>query len=257
MEKPGAFILLHAPTALHLPRISEALSTRHPDVPVVIGGDESGALLNFSGLLVLARYFDVPLPPLWDEEFDRAKLHWQEADAVFARHQCHIMISTLGDEVPRLQAARFASAAIGAIIDSHPVCSAVLWDKTVANSAERVSELSRFAFEPCPPSPLWVDTETFEDERSSTAGVITVGLRAFIGRELELEGPVDQLEQVWVTSADIAAYLLQDGIKVADQDIFHSEDGDSFEVRLLESRRFDGVPVIAGTLPAAGRSTMP
>jgi hypothetical protein len=96
-----------------------------------------------------------------------------------------------------------------------------------------------------------VDTETFEDERSSTAGVITVGLRAFIGRELELEGPVDQLEQVWMTSADIAAYLLQEGVTVADQDMFHSEDGESFEVRLLDSRRFDGIPVIAGVLPPA------
>ena len=255
MENPGAHILLDAPTDLNETRISEALAARYPDVPVVVGGDQTGVLLNFSGLVILARYFDVPLPPLWPEEIERAKrVRWPEVDQVFGRHKAHIMISVvLGDGFSRVQLAHAVSAAIGALIDSHPECSGVLWDKTLIHSAAEAAELSRPAFEEdLFVGTLWIDLDPFEDKRTSTSGVITVGLRNFIGREIEMEGRDEDWDLLQQTAGNLAIYFLQDGVKVEDGETFSNPDYEDVRIpmRFRDSPRYEGVPVIAITLPA-------
>lgn len=254
MENPGAHILLDAPTELSETRISAALVERYPDVPVVVGGDKEGVLLNFSGLMILVRYFDVPLPALWPEEIERTKrTRWSDADAVFDRHKAHVMISVvLGDETSRVQLARAVSAAIGAVVDSEPACSTVLWDKTLIHSAADAAELSRPAFEEDPyVGTLWVDLDPFEDKRTSTSGVITVGLRNFIGREIEMEGRDEDWELLQQTAGSLAIYFMQDGVEVKDGETFSNPDyeDEKIPMHFRDSSRYQGVPVIAITLP--------
>jgi hypothetical protein len=258
MENPGAHVLLDAPTELSERRISEAFAARCPDVPVVIGGDETGVLLNFSGLMVLVSYFDVPLPPLWSSEIERAKrVRWPEVDEVFDRHRAHIMISVvLGDGFGRVRLAHAVSAAIGAVIDSHPACSAVIWDNAVIHSAADAAGLSRSAFdEDLFLGPLWIGMDPFEDRRTSTVGVITVGLKNFIGREIEMEGRDEDWDLLQQTAGDFAMYLLQDGVEVKDGETFSNPDYEDVRIpmRFQTSPRYEGVPVIAITLPAAKR----
>lgn len=255
MEKPGAHILLDAPTELSKTRISAALAERYPDIPVVVGGDNEGALLNFSGLTILIRHFDVPLPPLWPSEVERAKrTRWPEADTAFDRHRAHIMISVvLGDEFSRVQLARAVSAAIGAVVDSEPACSTVLWDKTLIHSAADAAELSRPAFEEdLYVGTLWVDLDPFEDERTSTSGVITVGLRNFIGREIEMEGRDEDWDLLQHTAGNLALYFLEDGVVIEDGETFSNPDYEDVKIPMhfRDSPRYEGVPVIAITLPA-------
>jgi hypothetical protein len=253
MENPGAFILLDAPTALEPARISEAFAARHPDVPVVVGGDGQGAVLSAAGLVVTIMYFDDPLPPLWPEALEMAGRYWPEADAVFDRHQAHLMISVVGKGANRLQLARVASAAVGAVIASHRACSGVLWDKTVANSAAMADDFCRSAFAaddvPCP---LWVGLEPFQDEGAATFGVVTIGLRQFIGRELELEAPAESWEALLASVGGMATYLLQDGVKVEDGDWFNAPDDENARITMCfrQSKRFKDLPVMAATLPA-------
>src|ERR1700754_4176094 len=117
------------------------------------------------------------------------RVRWPEVDAVFDRHEAHILVSVvLGDGFSRVQLARAVRAAIGAVIDSQPACAAVLWDKAIIHSAAEAAEISRSAFEEdlfC--GQLWIFMDPFEDETTATVGVITVGLRNFIGREIEME----------------------------------------------------------------------
>jgi Domain of unknown function (DUF4261) len=258
MEMPGAHILLDAPTSLSGTRISDALATRYPEVPVVVGGSDAGVLLNFSGLMVLVSYFDVPLPPLWPSEIARAKrVRWPEADTTFERHKAHIMISVvLGDESSRVRLARAVSAAIGAVIDSHPACTAVLWDKTVLHSAEDAAELSAPAFDDDLFSgPLWIDLDPFEDETTSTVGVITVGLRNFIGREIEMEGRDEDWDLLQQTAGNLALYFLEDGVEVEDGETFSNPDYEDVRIPMhfRESQRYEDVPIIAITLPPPKR----
>src|SRR5262245_38038300 len=107
MSGPGAFVLLDAPAELSPSRISEALAARHPDVPIVIpplddGGSTKATLLNISGSIVVLMQFDAPLPDGWQGAASRAMIHWPEAEAVFARHRAHIMVSIMGESENRL-----------------------------------------------------------------------------------------------------------------------------------------------------------
>jgi hypothetical protein len=254
MEKPGAHILLDAPVNLSEMRISDALAARYPDAPVVVGGEATGVLLNFSGLMVMVSYFDVSLPPLWPLELERAKrVRWPEVDAVFDRHKAHITVSAvLGDGFTRVEIARAMSAAIGAVIDSQPVCTALLWDKTIIHSAAEAAEISRSAFEEslfC--GQLWVDMDPFEDETTATVGVITVGLRNFIGREIEMEGRDEDWDLVQQTAGNLALYFLEDDVTVEDGETFSNPDYEDVKIpmRFRDSVRYEGVPVIAITLP--------
>jgi hypothetical protein len=90
----------------------------------------------------------------------------------------------------------------------------------------------------------------FQDEGSSRVGVITMGLRNFIGREVQLEGPATQIETVLTSARGLVTYLLQDGVKLRDGDTIGESATERIPVRLLKSRRFEGLPVIAARLPA-------
>jgi hypothetical protein len=254
MENPGAHVLLDAPAKLSETRISAALAERYPEVPVVVGGDEEALLLNFSGLIVMVRYFEAALPPMWPSEIERAKrTRWPEAEEVFDRHRSHIMISVAhGDGFNRVRLAHAVSAAIGAIIDGEPACSAVLWDKTIMHSAPDAADRSRAAFEDdLFVGTLWIDLDPFEDQRTSTSGVITVGLSNFIGREIEMEGRDEDWDLIQQTAGDMALYLLQDGVEVKDGETFSNPDYEDVKIPMhfRDSPRYEGVPVIAITLP--------
>jgi hypothetical protein len=258
MEHPGALILLHKPTALNEGRISAALAARYPDVPVVVGGDDTKILINFSGLMILASYFDVPLPPAWPAEIERARrVRWPEADKVFRSHKAHILISVVrGEGFSRQRMAHAASAAIGAILDSHPECSAVLWDKTVLTPAAEAAELSRSAFDPDDvPAPLWIDLDPFEDRRTSTSGIVTMGLRHFIGREIEMEGRHKDWDVLQAAIGDMIHYALKEGVQIKDGETFSNTDYAHVRIpmRFRTSTRYRGLPIIAITLPPAKR----
>jgi hypothetical protein len=256
MEKPGAHILLDGPVSLSEMRISDALAARYPDVPVVVGGDDTGVLLNFSELMVMVTYFDVALPPLWPLEIERAKrVRWPEVDTVFDRHKAHIMVSVvLGDGVSRVRLARAVSAVIGAVIDSQSACTAVLWDKAIVHSAAEAAEISRSAFEEdlfC--GQLWIEMDPFEDKATTTVGVITVGLRNFIGREIEIEGRDEDWDLLQQTAGNLALYFLGDDVTVEDGETFSNPDYEDVKIpmRFRDSARYEGVPVIAIALPPA------
>jgi hypothetical protein len=152
----------------------------------------------------------------------------------------------------RLRIARVITAVVGALVATHAQCTAVLWDLTVVNSRRIFAELSCSAFAPYPdlPSGLWISMHPFQDEGSSRVGVITMGLRNFIGREVQLEGPATQIETVLTSARGLVTYLLQDGVKLRDGDTIGESATERIPVRLLKSRRFEGLPVIAARLPA-------
>jgi hypothetical protein len=78
-----------------------------------------------------------------------------------------------------------------------------------------------------------------------------MGLRNFIGREIELQGPASQLELVLATAQGLAGYLIQSGSALRDGDTIGDSETEHIQVRFEESRRFGGLPVISAMLPAA------
>jgi hypothetical protein len=234
-------------------RLSNAVRERYPGVPFVIssGGDGSGTMVvNLAGSVVAVMQVPASLPDGWRAAAQRAAMHWPEAEAAFRRHRSHIRVSILGNREDRLQAARVVTGVIGALVASHPPCSGVLWDLEVANSRETVIDLSRYAFAAYPefPSALWVSIHPFQDPGTTVVGAVTVGLKKFVGREIEMDGPAAKLKKVLMTERGLVAYLLQPSIKVSDGDTVGGSTTERITVRLRDSRRFEGLPVFAASL---------
>jgi hypothetical protein len=252
MPGPTAFVLLDGPIRLDASRIRESLTARHPGVPVSVQNDSDPASsieLNCAGSAVVVMERAVRLPDGWQQVAHRAAMHWPDAEATCARHRAHLVVFAIGESENRLQIARVVTAVVGALVATNSPCSAVLLN-WVANSSQTFAELSCSAFAPYPdfPSALWVSMHPFRDSPSRVV-VLTMGLKGFIGREIELEGPAAQLELVLTTAHGLVAYLLQDGVTMHDGDTIGESATERIPVRLLDSRRFQGLPVFAASLP--------
>jgi hypothetical protein len=257
MPNPSALILLDEPTKLDMQRISELLMARHPVTQIATANHKKGGstaeVFNLAGSVVAAMQFDVRLPDGWQGTARNAAMHWPEAEAAFACHRAHISVNVMDDSPDRLQVARVLTASAAAIVAAHPSCSGVLWDLTVANSGRVFAQLGLQAFAPYPgfPSALWVSMHPFRDPGSSQVGVVTLGLRNFIGREIEMEGAGSQLKSLLTTTRELVTYLLRPGVRVRDGDTVGHSMGERITVRVSDSRRFQGLPILAARLPAA------
>ena len=253
MESSTAFVLLDSPTKITGSTICQTLKARHPEQPLIDlpgGGDKGPIILNFAGAMIAVMQIDVPLPSGWEDVASRAALYWPEATAIFSRHRAHLVVSPMGGSESPLQTARALTAAIGAIVASEPQCSGIVWNSTVANSSEVVADLSQYAFAPYPdfPTALWVSRNPFRALPS--AGVLTLGLQRFIGREIEIMGNASQLEELLTTTDSLIAYFLERGGNVRDGDTFGISETEKIPMHLVESRRFNGWPVISIRLPS-------
>ena len=251
---PAAFVLLDEPTKLDTSRIRKSLTARHPGVPVSIPEDRgpvAAIVLKCADSVVAVMDIAAPLPDGWQQVAHRAATHWPEAAATCARHRAHLVVSVMGESEDRVQTARVVTAVVGAIVATHASCSAVLLN-WVANSSQTFAELSRSAFAPYPdlPTALWISMHPFRDS-ASRVGVVTMGLKNFVGREVELEGPASQLKSVLATARGLLAYLLQSGTIVRDGDTIGVSTAERIPVHLLDSERFKGLPVFAASLPVA------
>jgi hypothetical protein len=256
MTNPIAFVLLDAPTKLNAAAIAETLSARYPNQPCVMPpGDPSGAapmVLTLANTVVAIMRIDAPLPDGWQTAAARAAIYWPEAEAVFRRHRAHCVVSVMGDAKYHLQVERVTTAVAGALVATHPLCTAMLWASTVANSSQYVADVSRLAFTDYPgfPSALWVSMNPFRDPASSRVIVLTTGLSRFIGREVELQGPASPLELVLTTTQGLVAHLIQYGANFHDGDTFAVSASERISLHFRDSLRFNGLPVIAAELPA-------
>jgi hypothetical protein len=257
MASSTTFVLLDGPIKLDSSVLFKLLKARHPDQAIAIPPDDgcnpNATLISVSGTVVAVMQFAAALLDGWQSAASGAALYWPEAEAVFRRHRAHLVVAALGNSDRLLETARVTAAVVGAIVAAYPACTGVLWDLAVANSSQVVGELSTSAFAPYPnlPSSLWVSMHPFRDPGTPRAGVVTTGLRKFIGREIELEGQVSQLKTLLTTAAGLITYLVQNGADIRDGDTIGGSASERIPVRLTESRRFKDLPVIAASLPVA------
>jgi Domain of unknown function (DUF4261) len=76
-----------------------------------------------------------------------------------------------------------------------------------------------------------------------------VGLRSFVGREIELEGQASQLKSVLLAARGLAAYLLMSAAPLRDGDTIGASEDERIKVQLKDSDRFGGLPIIAAVMP--------
>jgi Domain of unknown function (DUF4261) len=127
----------------------------------------------------------------------------------------------------------------------------VVWANLVAHSAEAWEVISRDAFARYPvfPYPLWVSLHPFKE--GGKIGVISFGLMAFVGREIELEPRNIAVAEVTKKAAGLAVYLMQHGPVIKDDETFGATPAEQFRVRHVQSKRVPGLAVLHATAAAA------
>ena len=249
-----AFVLLERPVTPDMVALAKAVRTRHPELAPKMDGDASevrqgsagGSVLRCGDQLIAVMSMPAPIPQdpgLWS----RSTTAWPEANTVAARHRGHLIVSVLGQNQPLLSKARLMTAVIGALIATVPECRAVVWDAKVARPADIWLHLSRQSFAPFPdyPFPLWVDVLPFRSQKG--IGAVTMGLSAFVDREIEFETSRLALGALIEKVAGLFVYLIEHGRVLGDGDTFGGDARERIAVRYKNSDQFNGMPVFLCT----------
>jgi Domain of unknown function (DUF4261) len=246
-----AFVLLESPAVPDMVALAAALRTRHPELATEIdsGGpadarqSSAGAsVLRFGDQLIAVMSMPTSIPHdsgLWS----RAATAWPEGKAVAARHRGHLIVSVVGQNQKLLPTARLMTAVIGALIAITPGCCAVVWNGKVARPADLWLHLSAQSYAPFPDYPftLWIDVLPFRSARG--VGAVTMGLTAFVGREIEFETSSLPLAAIIEKVTGLAVYVIQHGPVLKDGDTFGGDAHERITVRHKNSDRFNGMPV--------------
>ncbi|MDX3971486.1 MAG: DUF4261 domain-containing protein [Bradyrhizobium sp.] len=245
-----ALVLLDNPVTPDMSAVAKALHARHPELATDNGGahqvQANSPLIRCGNELVAVMSMPAPIPQdpgLWA----RAATTWSESEAVAARHQGHMIVSLLGKGEQPLIAARLTTAVIGALIATVPECCGVVWAGRVARPTDVWLEESRWSLAPYPDYPfrLWVDILPFRS--GAKIGAITMGLSAFVGREIEFVTGKLALPALFDKVAGLSVYLIEHGNVVKDGDTIGANASERIAVRYKNSDVFGGLPVFCCT----------
>ncbi|PPQ20801.1 hypothetical protein CV770_03320 [Bradyrhizobium sp. AC87j1] len=244
-----ALILLDNPVTPDMSAVAEVLHARHPELATETMDDgrapqarANSPLIRCGNELVAVMSMPAPIPDdqgLWA----RAATTWPESKAVAARHRGHLIVSMLGKSEQPLVAARVTTAVIGALIATMPECCGVVWAGRVARPAQLWLEMSNWSFAQFPDYPftLWIDTLPFRSD--AKIGAITMGLSAFVGREIEFVTGKLTLAAMIDKVAGLSVYLIEHGNVVKDGDTIGATENERIAVRYENSDVLGGLPV--------------
>lgn len=244
-----ALVLLDNPAVPDMAAVAKVLRARHPELTTEVADDGSGPQAQANSPLVrcgdeLVAVMSMPAPIPHDPGvWARAARSWPESKTVAARHKGHLIVSMLGQSQRPLVAARITTAVIGALIATMRQCCGVVWAGQVAQSSGLWLEMSSHAFAPFPDYPfaLWVDILPFRS--GAKIGAVTMGLSAFVGREIEFESGKLTLPALIDKVAGLSVYLIEHGNVVKDGDTMGANESERIAVRYKNSDVFGGLPV--------------
>jgi len=248
-----ALVLLDDPVTPDMSAVAKVLRVRHPELAAKLTENEevqqaqaNSPLIRCGNEFVAVMSMPAPIPQdrgLWS----RAARTWPESKTVAARHRGHLIVSMLGQNQRPLIAARITTAVIGALIATMPECCGVVWAGQVARPTKRWLEMSSQSFAPFPDYPftLWVDILPFQS--GTKIGAITMGLSAFVGREIEFVTGKLTLPALIDKVAGLSVYLMEHGNVVKDGDTIGADEDERFTVRYEDSDVFGRLPVFSCT----------
>lgn len=244
-----ALVLLDNPATPDMSAVAKALHARHPELATEAIGDgrtqqaqANSPLIRCGNELVAVMSMPAPIPQdqgLWA----RAATNWPESKAVAVRHRGHLIVSMLGKSEQPLVSARMTTAVIGALIATMPEVCGVVWAGRVARPADLWLDMSRDSFAPFPDYPftLWIDILPYRS--GDKIGAVTMGLSAFVGREIEFVTGKLTLPALFDKVAGLSVYLIEHGSVVKDGDTIGASASERIQVRHKNSDAFGGLPV--------------
>jgi hypothetical protein len=249
MQRQTALVLLDRPHTPDMRIVAHAINSAHPGTAVSVPGDTDGLPIDLPLIACAGEFLSVTAvtSPV-KQALNTAPLStgWPGAGAALACHRAHLVVSTIGKSEHPLHAARAATAVVGALVATTPGCVGVVWNGQVAAPVDRWQRMAPSAFAGYPHFPfmLWVGIRPFRDDLG--IGAVTIGLSAFVHRELEFEGNGLDLPTVLQQAASLAAGLIEhaNAFRNAFADAFGTGIANRLPIRLGTSRRFSGLPVL-------------
>ena len=237
-----ANVLLERPWDLNINAIASALRSLFPEIgevdsiPGQSDGDDAGVLV-IEGATIVVQSVRHPLPvesmtpPL-------RPLRAAGADDIAARHRAHLIVSA-GGALPGLEGAEAYAAVVHFVTAAALTVSpalAVFWKTGWALArAETFSTAANMLLHGGMPVGTWISFATVVPtgmRPQDGLGMVTYGMRSFIGRELELAPrPCDARVAFQMISA-VCRQILNRGTMLTDGSTIHSTDeGGTLTVR--------------------------
>lgn len=260
LARPSISVLL-ATDALDvsLARAVSAAATEADDLELVSGRDAEGLVVSWSGRRYAIVSLDAPMPR---NELSAVMQASEGANDAIARHQAHVIISPFNQ--PKDQDSALLEAAalmeVGGIIAKGLPALGVLWmaSGVIVNPAQ-FNELRDDAFAGLQdvhnghsegmsrlPIAYWVDQRAFSDtNQPGVCAARTVGMRSFIGAELEIGWSEASAVEVRGRLAAMVEYVFSSGAVFEDGQKLQMGDTDQYGVSKEEA---SGGPVIRFTL---------
>ena len=238
----SANLLLERPWDLNIDAIASALRTLFPTIGAVdsVHGqadDSDAGVLIIEGATVVVQSFPKPVPAE-DLTPELRPLRAGGADDAAKAHTAHLTISA-GGALPGLEGAEAYAALVhfvAAAALSITPATAVFWKNGwTLSRAETFSAAADMLLQGKMPVGTWLSFAVIVPtgmQPSDGTGMVTYGLRPFIGRELELAPRPCEARSAFQTLNAISRKVLDTGAKLSEGINIRSEDGHtSFVVR--------------------------
>lgn len=233
----AATVLLDKPWSLEMDQIETAVKTRFPQigqvdaVPGQVQAERSG-ILSIDGANVVLQEMDEAFPATSFAPGLKVLKTW-DAGSVIRNHKAHLTVTCGGNALDGVEGAKayaaachFVTAAAATVAPARAVFWNTGWALTQAEPFVLSSELmlnSRM------PLGTWISFATIVPKGyapEEATGMVTYGMRPFIGRELELAPRPGSPQAAYRCISSVARNILNNGLVLADgQRVVESQSG--------------------------------
>jgi hypothetical protein len=180
-----------------------------------------------------------PAPPDAFEVAIKTDKLWPEAQAELSRHRAVVVVSHLGkfdDFAGAMNAAICVTMVVTAMLDLMPSIGLYWHAAETVVPAARAKEQGLALGRGELPLEIWTKSHWFRAPPDKTSakisvGVLTVGLEAFVGRDLELPASDADPSTTAKRVTALCTYLLQHGPVLKDGETAGMSDGETLQVR--------------------------
>jgi hypothetical protein len=234
--------------------IIAAFQIRYPELKLndIAPGVPQGSAMVFSIGNIPVSVMQLPFPVPMDSFTSAfaANRSWKDAESAVARHKAHLVVSVMDsvDEFDDAKAAARCLTVLAGILVRLTQTAGVYWAPgDVISSAEAFMLAEEKAFVDEPPVEEWIQFLFYGAPRDTsgrpTLAATTNGLRAFIGRELDLQPLALPPLEVAKLIYGPAWLILKQGPVIKDGDTIKG-DGAELEARYFARGFREHIPVI-------------
>lgn len=210
-------------------------------------GDAGPIVINIVGRRFTILVVNKPVPTRDLQESIALERSWRDVDASVAQHTAHIIVAPMdkpSSHSAAVSSAIFTTLLAASIAELEPAIG--IWWSTGAKLMEAtafVQQASGIANKRIPIL-AWLQLVFLAAPDGRGTAIVTIGLRPFIGRELEWQPSPAPAEVAAKRVLGVASYLIANGLVVKDGETIGLSEEEKIAVRYADYGHRAGVPVL-------------